>query len=127
MTTTADGSIAQLAARPTIDEQNIDHAWITAIRDVAPLALALIPFSLAIGATIASSEVPAAPALAGSLLLMAGAAQLAAIELVDAEAGYVVAVGTALMINARLILYSAAMTSIPRCRSSFAASSSSSA
>ncbi|MGI9612119.1 MAG: AzlC family ABC transporter permease [Acidimicrobiales bacterium] len=120
MTSTADGSTAQLAANPSSDDQHIERAWITALRDVAPLALALIPFSLAIGATIASSDVAAPAALAGSLLLMAGAAQLAAVELVDAEAGYVVAVGTALMINARLILYSAAMATwfegLPRWR-----------
>ena len=78
-----------------------------ALRDVAPLALALIPFSLAIGATIATSGLPAPAALAGSVLMMSGAAQLALIQLADAGAGLTLAVVTALLINARLVLYSA--------------------
>jgi branched chain amino acid efflux pump len=92
----------------------------TALRDAAPLAVAVAPFALAIGATIASSGVPAPAGLAGSVLLMAGASQLAAIDQVAAGAGLVVAIGTALMINVRLVLYGAGLATwfdeLPRWR-----------
>ena len=80
-----------------------------AIKDTLPLAAAVLPFGLAIGATIADSELWAPGALAGALLLMAGASQLAVVGLLNSGAGIVVAVGTALLINARFVLYSAGL------------------
>lgn len=80
-----------------------------AIKDTLPLAAAVLPFGLAIGATIADSELWAPGALAGALLLMAGASQLAVVGVLNSGAGIVVAVGTALLINARFVLYSAGL------------------
>jgi branched chain amino acid efflux pump len=78
-------------------------AW----RDVLPLAIAVFQFAVAIGATIASSDVDPVAALAGTAVLSAGAAQLTAIELLDDGASVAVAAGTAILINARFVLYGA--------------------
>ena len=80
-----------------------------AIGDTLPLAAAVLPFGLAIGASIADSDLWAPGALAGAVLLMAGASQLAVVGLLDSGAGIAVAVGTALLINARFVLYSAGL------------------
>ena len=72
-----------------------------AIGDTLPLAAAVLPFGLAIGATIADSELWAPGALAGAVLLMAGASQLAVVGLLDSGAGIAVAVGTALLLIGR--------------------------
>ncbi|MEM9609339.1 MAG: AzlC family ABC transporter permease [Actinomycetota bacterium] len=82
-----------------------------AIRDGVPLALGVLPFALVIGATIGSSDVDPIAALLGSILIFAGAAQLTAVELVDAGAAIPVIVFTCLLINARFVLYSARMAS----------------
>lgn len=82
------------------------RAW----SDVTPLAVAVIPFAIAIGATIADAEVHPVAGLAGAVLIIAGSAQLAALGLIDSGAGIVVAAGTALMINVRFVLYSARLS-----------------
>ena len=75
--------------------------------DVLPFALSVFQFGLAIGATIAASDVDPWGALAGAALLSAGSAQLAAIDLLGGGANVLVAVGTAVLINARFVLYGA--------------------
>ena len=99
--------LAAPAVPPT--EPALPSATRLAIGDTLPLAAAVLPFGLAIGATIADSELWAPGALAGALLLMAGASQLAVVGLLNSGAGIAVAVGTALLINARFILYSAGL------------------
>lgn len=76
-------------------------------RDVLPFAFSVFQFALAIGATIAAADVDPLGALAGSALLTAGSAQLAGIELLDGGATVLVATGSAVLINARFVLYGA--------------------
>ncbi|MGI9624680.1 MAG: AzlC family ABC transporter permease [Acidimicrobiales bacterium] len=80
-----------------------------ALRDVAPLALPVVPFGLAIGATVAESDLAASGSLAGAVLVLAGGAQLAVIGVLDSGSSVAVAVGTALLINLRFVLYSAGL------------------
>lgn len=98
---------AATTAAPTAATPELFDPRRTALVDTAPLAISVLLFGLVIGATIAESEVSAPGALAGSVLVLAGAAQLAAIGMVDAGAGIAVAVSTALLINVRFVLYSA--------------------
>jgi predicted branched-subunit amino acid permease len=76
---------------------------------MVPLAIGVVPYALAIGVTAAESDVNLLGAWAGSFLILAGAAQLATIELLDAGAAPVIAVLTGLVINARLVMYSAGL------------------
>ena len=59
-----------------------------------------------LGATIAASSVPDLAGWASSLLIFAGAAQLATIDLLDTGAAVAVVILTALVINLRHVMYS---------------------
>ena len=80
-----------------------------AVRDAMPVLLAYAPFGLALGATLAAMHVPPLVAWSSSPLLFGGAAQLLAVQLLDAGAGVVLVVLGALVVNARMLLYSAAL------------------
>jgi predicted branched-subunit amino acid permease len=87
----------------------------TAVRDMAPIALSLLPFAAVLGVTIAQSRsVPIWVGLLSGPLLFAGSAQLAALTLLDSGAGAVAVVATVLVVNARLAMYGAALA--PRFR-----------
>lgn len=83
-----------------------DGAVPMACRDAAPVAAALVPFALAIGAASAAAGLSFLEAIITPALLLAGSAQLAALDLVDSGAGIAVAGATAIVINLRLVLYS---------------------
>jgi predicted branched-subunit amino acid permease len=72
-----------------------------------PLLPAYIPFALVIGSAATDHGAPLA-GWAGSWLIYGGSAHLAAIRTLD-HAGAVAAVVTALLINARLLVYSASL------------------
>ncbi len=74
-----------------------------------PLAIAAFPFGLVYGAAVKDSTVDSATGAAASWLVLAGASQLSMLDLIDNGASWVVVVGTALVINARMALYSAAL------------------
>jgi predicted branched-subunit amino acid permease len=71
--------------------------------------VAYVPFGLTIGAAMASAGVPPLIAWASSPLLFGGAGQLLAVQLLGAGAGAAVTVLAALVVNARFLLYSAAL------------------
>ena len=79
------------------------------MRAFAPLVIAVIPFGLVFGIVAAGSDV--GPWLGGatSVVIFAGAAQLATLELIDAGAVGAVVIATALVVNARHLMYSAAL------------------
>jgi 4-azaleucine resistance transporter AzlC len=84
-------------------------AFVSSAKAIVPVLLALIPFGLAFGATATGSGLSALEALAMSVFVFAGAAQLAAIPLLSAGASVAVVVLTVLIINLRLTLYSASL------------------
>lgn len=95
------------------------------LRDALTVVTAYIPFSLALGAALASSGVAPLTAWASSALIFAGAAQLVAVQLLSEGAGVAVIVLTALVINSRHLLYGASLArhtrSWPRSTRGFAA------
>jgi predicted branched-subunit amino acid permease len=78
-------------------------------RDITPMVIGVVPFGLAIGAAIGASSVGTAQGLASGPAIFAGAAQLSAIQMLDTGVAPLVVVLSALMINARLLLYSASL------------------
>jgi predicted branched-subunit amino acid permease len=97
---------------PAVRPPRFDRA---AVRDVAPIALSLLPFATILGVTIGhSTVVPTWVGLLSGPLLFAGSAQLAALTLLDSGAGPVAVVATVLVVNARLAMYGAALA--PRFR-----------
>ena len=81
-----------------------------ACRDAIPVVLAYAPFGLALGATLAATRIPPPIAWSSSPLLFSGAAQLLAVQLLDAGASVGVVVLGALVVNARMLLYGAGIT-----------------
>lgn len=76
-------------------------------RDITPMVIGVIPLAIAIGATIGTSTLSATQGVVSAGAILAGAAQLNTIELIDAGAAAPVTIASALIINARLLLYSA--------------------
>jgi len=79
------------------------------IRAVAPLLIGVAPFGLILGVTAAGSAIGGQLGYATSLVIFAGAAQLATVQLIDAGSAAAVVIATALVINARHLMYSAAL------------------
>jgi predicted branched-subunit amino acid permease len=80
-----------------------------ALRDVVPVALSIAPLGLVIGATARHVPVPPVANAAVAAGVFAGAAHLAALTALVAGAGVLTVLGTVALINARLLLYSAAL------------------
>ncbi|MEY2974561.1 MAG: hypothetical protein RIR49_981 [Actinomycetota bacterium] len=79
-----------------------------AIADMAPLAVPAVPFGLVVGLAMSESELPLLAAQSTSLLVFAGAAQLAAVTLAGVASWWAVVVAVA-VINARHVMYSSAL------------------
>jgi 4-azaleucine resistance transporter AzlC len=78
-------------------------------RAILPLALGVFPFGLAYGVTVTESSIDDLVGVMSSFLVLAGAAQLAIVDLLDEGAPWFIVVGTALVINARFAMYSGAL------------------
>jgi predicted branched-subunit amino acid permease len=76
-------------------------------RDITPVVLGVLPFALAIGTYAGTSSLSTAQALVSGPAILAGSAQLTTIEMLDAGAAPLVIILSALIVNARLMLYSA--------------------
>ena len=77
---------------------------------VAPLLVGVVPFGLAFGVAASQSTIGGGLGYASSIIIFAGAAQLAAVQLFDAGAATAVVIATALVINSRHLMYSAALS-----------------
>jgi predicted branched-subunit amino acid permease len=80
-----------------------------AVRDTLPVALSIAPFALVIGATATQLGLPPVADMAAAATVFAGAAHFAPLTMFAAGAGVLAALGTAALINARLLLYSASL------------------
>jgi len=78
-------------------------------RAMMPWLAGIVPFGLAIGFSAAQADIPTLAGWLTGPLIFAGSAQAAAIGMLDAGAAPAVVIAAALIINIRLIFYSAAM------------------
>jgi 4-azaleucine resistance transporter AzlC len=84
-------------------------AFLEGVRDIAPMMLGVIPFGIVCGVgAIAAGASPVA-ALAMSMIMFSGAAQIVATQLLAAGAPFAVIVLSCLVVSLRLLMYSAAM------------------
>ena len=79
------------------------------VRAVSPILLGIVPFGLVAGAAVVAAGLPPRIALGMSVVIFAGASQLAAVELIEAGAPGLVVVATVLVINLRMMMYSASL------------------
>ena len=84
-------------------------AFINGMRDQVPFILGNIPFGLITGAAAISAGADPWLSMAMSVIMFAGAAQLAAISLMAQHAPGGVVVLTVLVVNLRMMMYSAAI------------------
>ncbi|GEL25104.1 hypothetical protein PSU4_40580 [Pseudonocardia sulfidoxydans NBRC 16205] len=91
---------AQAPLRPVV---------LRAAADAVPVIAAYVPFGLTLGATLAASGISPLVAWSSSPLLFGGAAQLLAVQLLGAGANVAVVVLGALVVNSRMLLYSASL------------------
>lgn len=88
------------------------HSLLAGARAVAPMILGIVPFGLVAGAAVAAAGFGLAEAVGMSLLVNAGASQIAATTLFAEGAPLLVTVGAALMINARMFIYSTSIAPV---------------
>jgi predicted branched-subunit amino acid permease len=84
-------------------------AFLQGVRESVPLQLGLAPFGAVTGVAAVEAGLSPPGAVGMSVVVFAGAAQLAAIELLGETAPLAVIVGTAAIINARMVMYSASI------------------
>lgn len=85
-----------------------EHA-LDGVRDISPFMLGVVPFGLVYGVTAVDRGLPPTLVAAMSALVFAGAAQLAAVELIARGAPALVVVTTILVVNLRYPMYAASI------------------
>ena len=106
MTDGAGPHLPAAAAEPSPTRRRVA---VQGARDVTPMVIGVVPFALAIGAAIGASTLSEAAGLASGPVILAGSAQLTMVQMIDAGSPPAVVVLSALVINARLLLYGAAL------------------
>lgn len=77
--------------------------------DILPVLVGMIPFGLVAGVAAVENGMGLAEASGFSMVVFAGASQLAAIDLLGRGAPALVAIGTIVVINLRMLMYSASL------------------
>ena len=85
------------------------RSFLGGVRAVAPVLVGIVPFGLIAGAAAVRVGLSGVQAVGLSVVVFAGASQLAAIELLGSGARPAVVVATALVINLRMLMYSASI------------------
>ena len=85
------------------------ESFFDGVRRVSPMLLGVIPFGVVCGAVCVDVGIPVMKTALMSIIIFAGASQLAAVQLMAQHAPMAVAIGTALVINMRYIMYSASI------------------
>lgn len=80
------------------------------VTDGSPFILVLIPFATLFGVVASESGLNVFEALTFSVLVIAGAAQFTALQLLGEDAPTIIVILTALAVNLRMAMYSAALT-----------------
>jgi predicted branched-subunit amino acid permease len=97
-----------LAATPS---RTSPSTFLAGARAIAPMVVGVVPFGIAIGSASATLHSGAAWTWAGSILLVAGTAQLTMMQLLHDGANAFVVLLAVAMVNARFVVYSAGLAS----------------
>ncbi|MCT8158929.1 AzlC family ABC transporter permease [Pseudoruegeria sp. SHC-113] len=88
----------------------IKSAYLRGVRQGLPFLVVIVPFSTLFGVVASEAGLNVAQVLGFSVLVIAGASQFAAVQLLTENAPAVVIIGTALAVNMRMAMYSASLT-----------------
>ncbi|GAB7008826.1 AzlC family ABC transporter permease [Halorubrum trueperi] len=92
-----------------MDDTSADGDLWAGVRDVSPLILGIAPFALVAGIAAVDAGLGLVEAVGMSVIVFAGASQLAALDLIGSNAPLAVVIGTAVVINVRMVMYSASI------------------
>jgi predicted branched-subunit amino acid permease len=87
----------------------IRRAFLTGVRDGAPFVLVIVPFGLLFGVVASEAGWDIAQTMAMTVLVIAGASQFTALQLISEQAPVLIVIVTALAVNLRLAMYSASL------------------
>lgn len=90
--------------------ENTKSVYWQGVRDGAPFILVIVPFSVLFGVVATEAGLNVFEALTFSVLVIAGAAQFTALQLLTDGAPTVIALVSALAVNLRMAMYSASLT-----------------
>ena len=85
-------------------------AFFRGARASAPFAIVIVPFGLLFGVVATEAGLNIVEVMTFSILVIAGAAQFAAIQMMVDDAPTLIVLATALAVNMRMAMYSAALT-----------------
>ena len=85
------------------------RALLTGIKDSIPFVLVVAPFALLFGVVASEAGLTVTQSLGFSIVVIAGASQLAAVQLMAENAPTLIIIATALTINFRMAMYSASL------------------
>lgn len=85
-------------------------AYVKGVLDGAPFILVIVPFATLFGVLAVEAGLNVLQALAFSVVVIAGAAQFTAIQLLQEDAPTIVVLASALAVNLRMAMYSASLT-----------------
>ncbi|HEY3317109.1 MAG TPA: AzlC family ABC transporter permease [Coriobacteriia bacterium] len=88
------------------------HSLGAGARDIAPILLGIVPFGLVAGSAVIAAGFRLPEAVGMSLLVNAGASQIAATSLYAEHAPLFVVIATALIVNARMFIYSTSIAPV---------------
>jgi predicted branched-subunit amino acid permease len=101
-------SADQPTEEPTMTNDN-HHEFAAGARAMTPWLIGIAPFGLVIGISAARSSMPVGAGWLTGVTIYGGSAQVAAIQMIGAGAAPVAVIMTVLIINLRLVIYSAAV------------------
>jgi predicted branched-subunit amino acid permease len=84
-------------------------AFLEGARDIAPALIGIVPFGIVCGIGAMAAGASPFAALAMSMIMFSGAAQIVAVQLLTAGAPFAVILLSCLVVSLRLVMYSAAM------------------
>lgn len=87
----------------------VTAAYLRGIRDGAPFLLVVAPFGLVFGVVATEAGFNLAEVMGFSILVIAGASQIAAVQLMSENAPALIVLATSLAINLRMAMYSVAL------------------
>ena len=89
---------------------SIKSAYWKGFRDATPFVVVIIPFSILFGVVATEAGLSVFETMTMSVVVIAGAAQFTAIQLMNENAPTIVALASALAVNLRMAMYSASLT-----------------
>jgi predicted branched-subunit amino acid permease len=92
--------------------RHLRRQFIEGAKQMLPLSAGGAVFGLAMGALIAAYDMPNWAGAIGTVMLNAGAAQLALMDLADKGAPWVIIIATVAVVQARFALYSASLAKV---------------